>query len=423
MTTTVLDRSTLTLNGGKVARIVDLDQAITQIRMVETITGASTLTIDCNDAHRKLLQLTEVTQASKAVLDGAGFSLVRVNKSGSTVTLEFEDIAVAALRRRTKPRKVAAGKMSRVAFCRMLVREEPWIKVVAPSAGPRSLVELGRGTVGEVSSGDAPENTWEAVGRILADIGWRAYARRGVVYFVPDSYLLKQAPYKVRENAGGVDEINFDLDIGKPAATASFTCRVGRLDLLAGSAVSLSGLGPANGAWIVETIERDPSSLTANVSLIRPRPVLAEPKASTGNAGEGGYTSGNLGGKSTGTATTGKTEEFVQWALAQHGKAYVWGEDGPNAFDCSGLVMKAAASIGVKLPHNSGAQFAALSKQGKAISVSKGIATRGALLFRGPGQHVVISLGNGNTIEAMGRAYGVVIGGTKGRGWTQAAVL
>ena len=40
----------------------------------------------------------------------------------------------------------------------------------------------------------------------------------------------------------------------------------------------------------------------------------------------------------------------VQFALAQRGKAYVFGATGPNTFDCSGLVQAAWAAAGVTIP-------------------------------------------------------------------------
>jgi N-acetylmuramoyl-L-alanine amidase len=56
------------------------------------------------------------------------------------------------------------------------------------------------------------------------------------------------------------------------------------------------------------------------------------------------------------------------------------------------------------------------------LTVEQAKRTRGALLFRqrggGANDHVVISLGDGHTIEAMGRAYGVRIGVVAGRDWT-----
>ncbi|MEU8220144.1 C40 family peptidase [Micromonospora taraxaci] len=40
----------------------------------------------------------------------------------------------------------------------------------------------------------------------------------------------------------------------------------------------------------------------------------------------------------------------VSFALAQRGKPYVWGAEGPDSYDCSGLMMAAWAEAGVRIP-------------------------------------------------------------------------
>ncbi|RKF24652.1 NlpC/P60 family protein [Micromonospora globbae] len=40
----------------------------------------------------------------------------------------------------------------------------------------------------------------------------------------------------------------------------------------------------------------------------------------------------------------------ISFALAQRGKPYVWGAEGPDSYDCSGLMMAAWAKGGVKIP-------------------------------------------------------------------------
>lgn len=51
-----------------------------------------------------------------------------------------------------------------------------------------------------------------------------------------------------------------------------------------------------------------------------------------------------------------------------------------------------------------------MQSAGATVSVERAIHTRGALLFHSG--HVAISLGNGRTIEAMGKKWGVREGGT-----------
>jgi cell wall-associated NlpC family hydrolase len=50
-------------------------------------------------------------------------------------------------------------------------------------------------------------------------------------------------------------------------------------------------------------------------------------------------------------------EKLLGLAAAQEGKPYIWGATGPNAFDCSGLMLYLHAQLGVSLPRNSEAQF------------------------------------------------------------------
>ena len=57
------------------------------------------------------------------------------------------------------------------------------------------------------------------------------------------------------------------------------------------------------------------------------------------------------------------------------------------------------------------------------MSVEQAIATRGALLIHGPNTHIAISLGNGKTMEAKGKAYGCDVFPASGRGWTTGAYV
>ncbi|MDQ1521420.1 MAG: hypothetical protein QOI55_2493, partial [Actinomycetota bacterium] len=148
---------------------------------------------------------------------------------------------------------------------------------------------------------------------------------------------------------------------------------------------------------------------------------------STGTSALTSLLTGALNGttSTTGTSTTsGKTQAFLQNALAQSGDAYQWGatasptDPNPTAFDCSELVKWAAKRAGVDIADGAAGQYNQLKAQGATISVQQALQTPGALLFSFNGEptpgageparaHVAISLGNGKTIEARGKAYGV----------------
>jgi peptidoglycan DL-endopeptidase CwlO len=85
----------------------------------------------------------------------------------------------------------------------------------------------------------------------------------------------------------------------------------------------------------------------------------------------------------------------VAAAKSRIGAPYVWGAAGPDAFDCSGLVMWAWGQAGVGLPHFSGAQYASTTH----ISMSQ--LQPGDLVFFGnPGDHVAMYVGGGMIIQA-----------------------
>lgn len=93
-------------------------------------------------------------------------------------------------------------------------------------------------------------------------------------------------------------------------------------------------------------------------------------------------------------------EAAVSYALAQVGKPYVWGGNGPNGFDCSGLVQQAFRRAGVATPRVADDQYRA------STPISAGQLRRGDLVFwtdndRVSGiHHVAIYLGDGTYVEA-----------------------
>jgi cell wall-associated NlpC family hydrolase len=89
-------------------------------------------------------------------------------------------------------------------------------------------------------------------------------------------------------------------------------------------------------------------------------------------------------------------EIVLATARAQLGKPYVWGADGPRAFDCSGLTKFVYAAAGVALPHNAAAQYASI----KHIPLKS--IRPGDLVFSGYEGigHVGIYIGGGRMIHA-----------------------
>ncbi|MFF7637939.1 C40 family peptidase [Kitasatospora sp. NPDC008050] len=99
-------------------------------------------------------------------------------------------------------------------------------------------------------------------------------------------------------------------------------------------------------------------------------------------------------------ASSGSVETAVEFATAQLGKPFVWGGNGPDGYDCSGLIHAAFRHAGISLPRIANDQYAATTP----VSASR--MRRGDLLFwsydgsvRGI-HHGAIYLGNNRYIEA-----------------------
>lgn len=86
-------------------------------------------------------------------------------------------------------------------------------------------------------------------------------------------------------------------------------------------------------------------------------------------------------------------DTIIGYARQQLGKPYIFGDEGPNSFDCSGLMQYAYGLAGVKLPRTSQQQQRAVTR----VSDPK----PGDLVFWGdPAYHVALYLGNGRMISA-----------------------
>ncbi|MFF8769835.1 C40 family peptidase [Kitasatospora sp. NPDC015120] len=123
----------------------------------------------------------------------------------------------------------------------------------------------------------------------------------------------------------------------------------------------------------------------------------------TGQSG-GGASSSSSAGSARPAAdpapSAGRLESAIEYALAQQGKPYVWGGNGPSGYDCSGLVQQAYRRAGIDLPRVADDQYAATT------SITAGQLRRGDLLFwsdsgRASGiHHVGIYLGGNTFVEA-----------------------
>jgi peptidoglycan DL-endopeptidase CwlO len=96
------------------------------------------------------------------------------------------------------------------------------------------------------------------------------------------------------------------------------------------------------------------------------------------------------------TYSQDKGGRAAQRACDLIGKPYVFGSDGPNSYDCSGLTKEAWASVGVHLEHYTKDQW------NEGTPVSRADLQPGDLVFYYPGSlhHVAIYIGGGMVVHA-----------------------
>lgn len=123
-----------------------------------------------------------------------------------------------------------------------------------------------------------------------------------------------------------------------------------------------------------------------------------------------GESSGGGGGYYNG-GSAGDNSAVVGYALSKKGCPYVWGAEGPDAFDCSGLVRWAYLQIGMSLPHYTESLRACATN---IVPVSE--ARPGDVLYRYG--HVGIAVGYGGVPYVHAPTFGAVVRDTDALSWS-----
>jgi cell wall-associated NlpC family hydrolase len=142
-----------------------------------------------------------------------------------------------------------------------------------------------------------------------------------------------------------------------------------------------------------------------------------------GNYAKGGFSVSPVTLDAAPSCLTGVTQTpnaiaatIIAFAQNQLGKPYQWGATGPDAFDCSGLMMQAYRAAGIDIPRTSQAQWlwgprvaASQVKPGDLVFFAGSDGTRLA-----PG-HVGLVIGGGKMIEAFATGFPIRVAPYSGR--------
>ena len=225
------------------------------------------------------------------------------------------------------------------------------------------ITKLSKGTVVDVL--ESASNGWKKVKTSNGTTGWvsGSYLTTGVVEYPSTDNSTSQTSYKATVTA---DSLNVRKGAGTSYSVITKLSKGTVVDVLESASNGWKKIKTSNG-----TIGWVSGSYLANGVVEQPS-----------------------------TPSTNKVQAVIDLAHKQLGKPYVWGAEGPNSFDCSGLiyyVYKNAA--GITLPRTSSAQYSA------GVAVSRSNLTAGDLIFSstdGTGNitHVAIYVGDGQMIHA-----------------------
>lgn len=137
---------------------------------------------------------------------------------------------------------------------------------------------------------------------------------------------------------------------------------------------------------------RAAEALLASLSAEELIALAGQERRQTADAQEKLLATGALEGKRT-PSTQG--DRALAYAAEQIGKPYVWGAEGPESYDCSGLTSKAWASAGRAIPRTSQEQWARL----KRVPLHE-LRPGDLVVYFPEATHVAMYLGDGMVIQA-----------------------
>jgi peptidoglycan DL-endopeptidase CwlO len=296
--------------------------------------------------------------------------------------------------------------------------------VVAPTTLRPSIVAAVQRLPGVVAAEQLDAARIEVNGKLTAMLGvdpsaFRAFTARPTAESLGLWENVAAGGVAVSYTMGKLD----NLPLGRPVRVTGRrveelpvaglgTVGIGGVDAVVSDPVARSLGVPADNAIVISSPDAVLSSLMGKIGKLLPRgaavaPLVAQtvsPGAAAGMAGAGVAGTGAAGAVAAGAAaglTSAEVVAFLKAAESREGMPYVWGGDGPNVFDCSGLVQWSLAQAGVVMPRVAAEQ----ALTGPLVPLSQ--LQPGDLLFyhtdpTAPSyiSHVAIYLGDGMMIQA-----------------------
>ncbi|MFE3519009.1 NlpC/P60 family protein [Streptomyces sp. NPDC059166] len=144
-----------------------------------------------------------------------------------------------------------------------------------------------------------------------------------------------------------------------------------------------------------DTVESRMKGIEAMLASLSPEQIAALSALERRNVGKAQDTLAASGALSSVRLPSPAGSEAVRFAIEQIGKPYVWGAEGPDSFDCSGLTSQAWSDAGRTIPRTSQEQWRQLTR------VPIGSLRPGDLVVYFPGAtHVALYIGDGLVIQA-----------------------
>ncbi|CEN87504.1 SH3-domain-containing protein [[Clostridium] sordellii] len=253
--------------------------------------------------------------------------------------------------------------------------------ITASALNVRSGPSTGYNVIGTTYQGNTVEiitssNGWHKVKLSNGQVGW-----------VSGQYVSLSGNAGNSGNGGSTET---------PSTGKKATVTASALNVRSGPSTSNGVIGTVYKGNTVEILENSNGWSKIKTSSGQVGWASSQYLSTSGDSSNNGNSGNTSGGETT---NPNKAQAIINLAKAQLGKPYVWGAEGPNAFDCSGLTYYVYGQNGVSLPRTAREQ----SNVGTTISQSQ--LQPGDLIFSstdGSGRvtHVGIYIGNGQMIHA-----------------------